>query len=381
MRGKRLKDDLPGYTPDEWPGDHELGGLPPAPPPEQPVVRRLSDVQPKPVRWLHKPRVACGAITLSDGDPGIGKSMLCLDMAAATSTGRSWPPCGQAIEPAGVLLLTAEDDPETTIRPRLDAAEADLSRIYILDAVRTDDGDRPPVLPWDLDLIRDMIERQHIALIVVDPLMAYLDGRINSHQDQDVRRAMHRLKLLAEQTGTAIVIVRHLNKMVTVGTAMYRGGGSIGIIGAARSAMLVGRHPKLPEVCVVASTKSNLAPTPASFTYQIEPAGNVARIAYGPACDLTANDLLASGGRHKRQSAHEQAAQVIAELLEAGPRLAKEIEAELRNHGYGKRAIDEAKKIAGVTARPGGFGQGWIWSLATAPEPAGATEATDEGDL
>jgi len=40
-----------------------------------------------------------------------------------------------------VIILSAEDDAEDTIRPRLEAAGADLSRVFILDAVI--DGFRP----------------------------------------------------------------------------------------------------------------------------------------------------------------------------------------------------------------------------------------------
>src|SRR5205823_3007590 len=109
--------------------------------------------------------------------------------------------------------------------------------------------------------------------------MAYLDGEVNSFRDQDVRRCMHRLKALAEKTGAAVLIVRHLNKQ-SKGPALYRGGGSIGIIGAVRSALLVGRDPADETRRVLASNKCNLAAKPRSLLYTIEPHEKVSRIVW-----------------------------------------------------------------------------------------------------
>ena len=88
--------------------------------------------------------------------------------------------------------------------------------------------------------------------------MAFLGENINSNSDKDVRSALKPLKQLAERTGAAILIIRHLNK--TPGSnVLYRGGGSIGIIGAARSGLIVGPHPEDEEQRVLASQKHNLS--------------------------------------------------------------------------------------------------------------------------
>ena len=76
-----------------------------------------------------------------------------------------------------------------------------------------------------------------------------------------MREPANALALVAARTGACIVIVRHLNKM-SGPAALYRGGGSIGIIGAARMGLLVGRDPDNPEQRVLAFTKSNLARAP-----------------------------------------------------------------------------------------------------------------------
>ncbi|MFQ5463785.1 MAG: AAA family ATPase, partial [Phycisphaerae bacterium] len=98
--------------------------------PRAPVMLRMVDVSPEPIHWLWPGKIALGKLSMIVGDPGLGKSFLTLDMAARISTGAPWPDSRETPNPAGgVILLSAEDDPGDTIRPRLDAAHADVSRI------------------------------------------------------------------------------------------------------------------------------------------------------------------------------------------------------------------------------------------------------------
>jgi putative DNA primase/helicase len=100
-------------------------------PQPEPALLLMSDVQAEPVRWLWTARIALGKVTLIAGDPGLGKSFLTLDLAARVSRGRAFPDCDNP-NPAGhVVLISAEDDAADTIRPRLDAAGADVdARIH-----------------------------------------------------------------------------------------------------------------------------------------------------------------------------------------------------------------------------------------------------------
>jgi len=101
------------------------------------VLRCCNDIVPKPLRWLWPGRIPLGKLTLFAGDPGLGKSVVTLDVAARVTRGDGWPDGATAGYEAGsVIVLSAEDDPADTIRPRLDAAGADLRRVHILQAVR-----------------------------------------------------------------------------------------------------------------------------------------------------------------------------------------------------------------------------------------------------
>jgi RecA-family ATPase len=211
------------------------------------VLVDLSTVEPKPVRWIWRGYIAIGAVTLIDGDPGTGKTTVVFDIAARVSSGRAMPDgsYGDVEGPAGVVILSAEDDDAHTIAPRLREAGADLApgRIVRLAAVRhvseakgeQRETQRMPSL-LDVDAVREAIIQSGAALVTIDPLMAYLPG--DAHRDNEVRQALAPLSALAAERGVAVVVVRHLNK--SGGTnAIQRGGGSIGIIVAARTGLLV----------------------------------------------------------------------------------------------------------------------------------------------
>ena len=222
-----------------------------------------------------------------------------LDLAARVTTGASWPDGEAGRTPASVLLLSAEDGWGDTIRPRLEAAGADLERCICV-AARQVDGEhgrmlRPVVLPDDIAWIARLIERCGATMVIVDVLAAYLSDRIDSHKDQSVRRLLHLLGLAASNTGAAVILIRHHNKAAGA-SALYRGGGSIGIIGAARAAYAVIRDPDDPDHRLLATVKSNLAAEAPTWGYCLTdvPELGVARIDWDTDGDRrSASDLLA----------------------------------------------------------------------------------------
>ena len=237
----------------------------------RPKITCAADVAPERVRWLWRGRIPLGKVTVLDGDPGLGKSTLMADIAARVTTARLLPDDSRSAldNPASVLVLSAEDGAGDTIRPRLEAAGADLERVQIWHCNLDDDASEMlPSLPEDIGLLANLIQEHEVALVTIDPLMAYLSANTHSFRDQDVRRALAPLAKVGEATGAAIVLVRHLNK-APGGAAIYRGGGSIGIIGAARSGLLVAKHPDDETRRVLASTKSNLGPPPPSLAYRL----------------------------------------------------------------------------------------------------------------
>lgn len=356
-----------------WPGDED------APPedlsPEQKAqsnsltLTRLSDVVPSAVRWLWPGRIPLGKVSVLDGDPGLGKSLQTLDIAARVSTARAMPDgsASDLHDPAGVVILSAEDDLGDTIRPRLEAAGADLSRVVALTAVRDEDDTRLPTLA-DLEQIRQAIVEVDARLLIIDPLMAYLPDKVDSHRDQDIRRSLAPLAVLAAETGIAALVIRHLNK--TEGkNALYRGGGSIGIIGAARSGLLVAKDPEDPdgERRILVSTKSNLAKLPPALAYRVVAPNGVPFIAWQGTTHHTAASLLAQQAEGEDRSALEEAMTFLRESLTDGPRPSREVQREAEQAGVNAITLRRARTALGIkpakTGRPGDEKQQWQWSL------------------
>ncbi|MDO8879987.1 MAG: AAA family ATPase [Coriobacteriia bacterium] len=325
----------------------------------------VADVAPEAVQWLWYGRIPAGKVSVIDGDPGLGKSTLTLDLAARVSCGLPMPDDRVRIGPAGVVLLSAEDDIADTIRPRLDAAGADLERIVALSEIDDGDGRRPPVLPDDLSWVRAAISRVDARLVIVDPLMAFLSGAIDSHKDQEVRRGLHLLALLAAETGAAVLLVRHLNKAVG-GNPLYRGGGSIGIVGAARSGLVVGRDPADPTRRVLASTKCNLAPEPPSLAFHIETVAEASVIRWDGVSDSSAADVLSLGNEEER-TARDEAAAFLREILADGEMPARDVKRLAREADIAERTLARAKRELKVESRQLGHHSGWVWSLPTLP--------------
>ena len=133
------------------------------------------------------------------------------------------------------------------------------------------------------------------------------------------------LARMAERTGAAVLLVRHLNK-AQGGNALYRGGGSIGIIGAARSGLLVGVHPEDEQMRVLAGQKSNLSPMPDSLAYRIATAANeAARIEYAGTTEAKADTLLRTPQDAEERSALGEAIQFLRDELSEGPMWAKAV--------------------------------------------------------
>ncbi|HQR44590.1 MAG TPA: AAA family ATPase [Thermoanaerobaculia bacterium] len=329
------------------------------------VTVALANVKPERVEWLWDGRVPFGKVTLFDGDPGLGKSTLALELAARLTTGRAMPE-GMVVDPTNVVILTAEDGLADTIRPRLDAAGADVSRVFALTAARETNGEETfPTLDGNLDALADAVRRHAAGLLVIDPLMAYLGGGVNSWRDQDVRRVLAPLSKLAEETGCAVVIVRHLTKGGGA-NAVYRGGGSIGITGAARSALLVAKDPKDEARRIIACSKSNLAAIPASVAYRIKAAGDSSRIEFDGTSDLTADGLLAAAmAEAEDRTARDEAEDFLSDLLGSGPVPTPNVQAESKKAGHSWATVRRAKDRMGIKVEKHGMAGGWAWRLPT----------------
>lgn len=267
------------------------------------LVRRASEYTTERVSWLWRGFIPYGKVTTLEGDPGVGKSTILLDLASRVTQG-SLMPLGDQNEylgtPNDVVVLSAEDGASDTIRPRLEAAGADLGRIHLVSGVRegADRDERGVALDRDVMRLENYIVKTGAKLVIIDPVVAMLGPTVDFHRDQDVRRVLKSLAQVAERRKCAVVTIRHLNKDKS-GTLISRGGGSIGFVAAVRVAMLVVKHPTSENDRVLAVYKTNLSKPPQPAIYRFKDSGNpdVASIEWVQRSNQTVQDLTGGGVR------------------------------------------------------------------------------------
>ncbi|MBA4107676.1 MAG: hypothetical protein C0485_18230 [Pirellula sp.] len=337
----------------------------------QPAVTIMANVEHATTEWLWDQHIPCGAISNLSGDPGLGKSQLTCDLGARITRGWPMPPLTApdgTFRPRGVLFMNAEDDPARTLRPRLEAAGADLRRVHCLRSMQCSlegEEERPVTLPGDLPAVEQVIRASDVALVVVDPFVAFLDGKLNINNDADVRRCLGQVASVAESTGAAFLLVRHLNKKSGL-SAVYRGGGSIGVTGAARAEFMVGVDPADPEGRILACVKSNLAPEPSSLRFSIESFAETSRVRWGDHCDTSAGDLCASGSDKRQGNKSDEAKGIIEDMIAHGPAASADVLKACIDAGISERTYHSVKKELGLKPYRVGFGDDGTWMLSKA---------------
>lgn len=340
----------------------------------RPVLIDVSQVETKQVSWLWQNRIAIGKLNLISGDPGIGKSLLTMNITAIVSHGLAWPDDADCAPCGGVVILSAEDDVEDTIRPRLEATQADLTQIRVLKAIET--KDKTGTVERCVDLSRDIPHletavnsTQDCRLVIVDPITAYLgDKRMND--GGDIRSLMAELARFAADHDVAVLAVSHLRK--GDGTAMYRTMGSLAFVAAVRTAWVVGRDRNDSSLVVFAEQKNNLAPHQPSLGYRIQPTPQGPVVQWEPGTvEASADELLNSKHDGSDSSALDEAVQWLTEEIADGPVPSKEVRSRAERDGIAKRTLDRAKQQLSVKSTR--VGERWMWLI---EEPTSPTSPT-----
>jgi putative DNA primase/helicase len=343
------------------------------------LIRCVADIKAQPVRWLWEGRIARGKVTMLAGHPGLGKSQLALAVAAIVTGAARWPVDGNRAERGNVIILSAEDDPADTIRPRLEAADADLTRCHVIDAVQDigDDG-KPRRRGFSLveDIARLRAELQRIgdvALVIIDPITAYL-GATDSHRNAEVRAVLVPLGELAAQHSVAVLAISHLRKSLA-GDAVLQVTGSLAFAAAARAVYIVARDPDDSARRLMLPAKNNIGDDRTGYAYRIEPISlangiGTSRPVWEPGLvTVTADEALAT---HERGNAgappkRNAAAQWLAGILGEGPVAVSELRREAEAAGYSWATVRRAHNELDVTAEKTGYDDGWAWRLPETP--------------
>ena len=329
----------------------------------------IADVQSKKIDWLWPGRIALGKLTLIAGDPGLGKSLLTTALAAHISKGMPWPIDKEFCPTGDVVLLSAEDDPADTIRPRLDAAGADCNRVHILRAIQ-DKGENGKEVQRMFSFKRDVERLEEVLsslpecrLLAIDPISAYLDGT-DSNNNSDIRGLFAPLAELAERHNVAILAISHLNKSAG-GSAMYRTMGSLAFVAAARAVFVVTKDQDNPERRLVLPVKINIARDSAGLAYSVVTAENGAPVIAWEKepVNITAAEALAPAESSEERTNTDWAIELLEEILANGPLSVAEIRKEAQGAGVSKKCLERAKVKLKIEPKKVGYKEGWVWAL------------------
>ena len=306
----------------------------------------MEDIKCENVEWLWYPFVPYGKITIIQGDPGEGKTTLVLQMIAKLTKGESIIN-GETKESINVIYQTAEDGLSDTIKPRLVAANADCSKVLVIDDKET------PLTMLDVRLEKAIAETG-ARLVVLDPIQGFLGADVDMHRANEIRPVMKHIAEIAEKYRCAIILVGHMNKNSN-GKSSYRGLGSIDFQAAARSVLIVGRVKGEPEVRVVCHVKSSLAPEGKSIAFRLDKEEGFQWIGE---YDVSVDDLLAADNRGQKV---REAKEFLKEILKSGSMTQKEISEEAENHGIKNKTLWNAKSDLKVESVK--IGNQWFWML------------------
>lgn len=255
------------------------------------AITALSDIESTQTEWLWYPYIPRGKITLLTADPGTGKTFFCLYLAAAVSCGRPFYGSGMPYtEPQRVLYQTAEDGIADTIKPRLEPMQPNFGNIMVISEDQSQ-------LSLSDERIERIMRRYRPALMIFDPLQAYLGADVDMHRANEVRPVLSHISHLAEKYRCAVVFIMHNSKM-SQNQALYRALGSIDIPAVARSMLVMGKNPENPSQKVLCHEKSSLARHGQSILFEVAPERG--GILFQGFTHLTADDVL-SGRRETRE--------------------------------------------------------------------------------
>ena len=387
----------------------------------------LSELPECQLRWLWPGRVPIGGLTLLVGDPGIGKSLVALDIAARASRGTPWPdepvkshetrvesqnavpgsglsaldsqpsppsPCDirhsesadhssfdishssfsppldplprAQRKPCTVMLLTAEDDLNATVIPRVVAMGGDRARFLTLPAVyeeNSDDVERRIVnLRCHLSRIRNLLAvTQECRLLILDSLNAFVGAG-------DPLAVLVPLADMARDLHLAVLAISHLRKKE--GALIHRALGSLSYVAFARASWVVSKDPADAERRLLLPIKNNLTAAPSGLAYTIaaSAAGGAPVVQWSPEPVVFSADRVV--GPKTEQAGHleqerDYARRWISSRLASGPCPSKQVLEEAREVGITPYTLRRAFRQLGGEVMRVGFGPAghWVWQL------------------
>lgn len=317
----------------------------------------MSEIESQKVEWFWYPYMPSGSIVFLDGHPGRGKSYFTMWLAALCSNGGKVPFSKERLAKGRVLILNAEDDPERTMRPRLEMAGADLSpdKIHFQGRFR-------PLTPEGRQVLEAKIISFKPDLVIIDPLLTYMGSGVDTNQFSQVTEFLTHVDELAREHSLCVICVRHMTKS-SGEHAINKGLGSIGFAARARSVLHIGISRDDPETIGFAHVKSNWSERGQTLLYRLVGGSKTEypKLEWVEAVDYPAEalDPIQTVGRPK---AEPHLSEILIELLAIAPSGIAHIEKAIKNRGIDvskSSVIRELRRIADLK----GKGSKSLWHL------------------
>ena len=341
---------------------------------------QVSEVAMRPVRWVWPRRIARGKVTIISGLPFLGKSLISTDISARITSGLAWPDGAGQASIGNVVLLSAEDAIEDTIKPRLVLAGANTERVRVLKMVKeANEARRLFKLQTDLEMLGDEIARiGDVELVVIDPVSAYM-GEKEGNSITTFRPVLAQLMEFAERADVAVLIIHHPPK--TADKVINAFSGSLAFIAAPRFGFLVVKEAESERRLLLSVGSNNdqaaegvgfyVGGEDVELTEDTERgerrvgAIRAGKIEWDPEPVMTTVNEALRDAQHEGRDRHAKRSEAIAlldELLPPGGECeATELTAKAQAHGIGLGMLKKVKKELGITSAKDGFDDRWLW--------------------
>lgn len=326
---------------------------------------KAGSVKTEKVDWLIPEWIPANMLTLLAGREGIGKSTIACSWVAEFS--RAGMKCA---------YLNSEDSRSFTVKPRLQAAGANLDNVFFID-VETETGAEGHLrLPQDTDLLFRELSDQGVKFVILDAAKSSMDPKLDGYKDDHVRQFLEPLAAGADKYGVTIVGLAHFGKKEGSDTGRLLLG-SIAWSQIARSvlAAAIDNDGRL----IVTNTKANLArgivSREASIVSQLVKLDDgdlteLGVIEWGEFTDTPATEFLEARESNDAQDERSEIEAVVFDYLEScgGSAPAGDVLKVTRAAGLNDNAVKKARKKIGVKTERRGFGKGakWVWAIDSA---------------